>query len=156
VVQRLTISLDDDIAAAIDAFMERRGYTNRSEAIRDLVRGALVEAADVGPDAAHCVAAVSYVYDHHERDLTQRLAHAQHAHHDLTIATMHAHLDHDHCMEVTLLRGPTAEVRQLAESAVAERGVRFGQINLVPVRGSGHAHRHGPHGHDHDHGTPVM
>jgi CopG family transcriptional regulator, nickel-responsive regulator len=154
-VQRLTISLDDDMAEAIDAFMVRRGYTNRSEAIRDLVRDGLLRARD-DAGVGQCVAAVSYVYDHHERDLVRRLADAQHDHHDVVIATMHAHLDHHDCLEVSLMRGPVGQVRRLAEAAVAERGVRFGQVNLVPVRADGHAHRHDPDGPEHVHAAPAL
>src|ERR1700710_1975383 len=106
-VHRLTISLDDTIAAAIDAFMEKQGYSNRSEAVRDLVRDALVRSEGAGPSTHRCVAAVSYVYDYDGRDLAMRLDKAQHENHDLTISSMRTRLDHRHCMEVTLLRGHT-------------------------------------------------
>jgi CopG family nickel-responsive transcriptional regulator len=155
-MQRLTISLDDSIATAIDDFMARNGYNNRSEAIRDLVRNALVRSDDDSAKTENCVAALSYVYDYDGRDLAMRLDKAQHDHHDLTISSMRTRLDHRHCMEVTLLKGPTADVRKLAESTMAERGVRFGQINLVPVTSDGHRHSHGGHGHDHDHSTPAL
>ena len=153
-MQRLTISLDDAIAAAIDSFMARNGYSNRSEAIRDLVRDALVR-TEAGSETPECVAAVSYVYDYDGRDLALRLDKAQHDHHDLTISSMRTRLDHRHCMEVTLLKGPTADVRKLAESTIAERGVRFGQINMVPVVPGGHRHSHGD-GHSHSHSTPAL
>lgn len=155
-MQRLTISLDDAIAAAIDTFMARNGYSNRSEAIRDLVRDALVRAEGSGVETPDCVAAVSYVYDYDGRDLALRLDKAQHDHHDLTISSMRTRLDHRHCMEVTLLKGPTADVRKLAENTIAERGVRFGQINMVPVVPGGHRHSHGEHGHTHSHSTPAL
>jgi CopG family nickel-responsive transcriptional regulator len=154
-VQRLTISLDDDTAAAIDAFMVRRGYTNRSEAVRDLVRSGLAPGASDAPGGL-CVAAVSYVYDHHERDLVRRLADAQHDHHDLVIATMHAHLDHHECLEVVLMRGRSDRVRRVAEATVAERGVRFGQANVVPVTTDGNRHRHDDGGPEHEHATPAL
>ncbi|BBK42482.1 nickel-responsive regulator [Allostella vacuolata] len=140
-VQRLTISLDQEVATAIDAFMERRGYTNRSEAIRDLVRRALADPAASEPEAAHSVAAVSYVYDHHRRQLSSRLATAQHDHHDLVVATTHVHLDHHNCLEVCLLRGDTGAVRGFAEAVLSERDVRYGQFNLIPLRpGEPHSH----------------
>jgi CopG family transcriptional regulator, nickel-responsive regulator len=154
-MQRLTISLDDNIASEIDAFMARSGYNNRSEAIRDLVREALVR--NQSPQIAdYCVAAVSYVYDYDGRDLSSRLDRVHHEHHDLTISTMRTRLDHRHCMEVTFFKGPTAKVRQLAEATIAERGVRFGHINLVPVRSEGPQHSHGDHGHTHHHDTPLL
>jgi CopG family nickel-responsive transcriptional regulator len=102
------------------------------------------------------VAAVSYVYDYDGRDLAMRLDRAQHDHHDLTISSMRTRLDHRHCMEITLLKGETSAVRKLAENVIAERGVRFGHINLVPVRIDVESHSHGGEGHAHTHSTPVL
>ena len=133
--QRVTITLDDETAAALDGFMARRGYENRSEAMRDLIHGGLARAAEEDGTNRHdpCVAVVSFLYDHAERELGRRLLQAQHAHHHLGLATMHAHLDHHLCAEVALLRGPAAEVRGFAEEMIAERGVRMGRINLMPL-----------------------
>lgn len=155
-MQRLTISLDDTIAAAIDTFMAKQGYSNRSEAIRDLVRDALVRMEGAAPSTHLCVAAVSYVYDYDGRDLAMRLDRAQHEHHDLTISSMRTRLDHRHCMEVTLLRGHTDAVRRLASATIAERGVHFGQVNVVPIRHDGTGHRHDDDGHHHEHSTPAL
>lgn len=154
-MQRVTISVDDNMAKAIDDYMARTGYTNRSEAMRDLVRASLVSNNAI-EETRDCVAAVSYVYDYDGRDLALRLDRAQHEHHDLTISSMRTRLDHKFCMEVTLLRGPTSAVRKLAEATVAERGVRFGHINLVPVRSDGRKHSHGEHGHTHEHSSPAL
>jgi CopG family nickel-responsive transcriptional regulator len=144
-MERITISLDEALAEAFDALIARRGYSNRSEAIRDLLREHLEadrqRAGEGG--AAHCVANLSYVYDHHERDLAERLTQLQHDHHDLTVATMHAHLDHDNCLESVILRGPIASVRAFADALTAERGVRHGQVNIVTVELANHAHSHG-------------
>lgn len=155
-MQRVTISLDDAMAAAIDEYMARSGYSNRSEAIRDLVRDAIVRSQNKTLQSEDCIAAVSYVYDYDGRDLAMRLDRAQHEHHDLTVSSMRARLDHHHCMEVTLLKGKTDAVRKLAEATLAERGVRFGKINLVPIRSDGHTHSHGEHGDHHEHSTPVL
>ncbi|MGO9263800.1 MAG: nickel-responsive transcriptional regulator NikR, partial [Candidatus Binataceae bacterium] len=95
-----------------------------------------------------CVANLSYVYNHHERELSERLASIQHAHHDLTISTMHAHLDHDQCIETVMLKGPVIQVRQFAQESIAERGVRHGQLNLISVE-LGKPHRHGGAVHRH-------
>jgi CopG family nickel-responsive transcriptional regulator len=141
-MERITISLDAALAREFDALIERRGYRSRSEAIRDLLRSHL-EAARHATETGHCVANLSYVYNHHERDLAERLTQLQHAHHDLTVATMHAHLDHDHCLESVILRGPTASVRAFAEALCAERGVRHGQVNIVTVELENGAHAHG-------------
>ncbi len=146
-MRRITLSLDDTLADDFDAWAARHAYDTRSEAFRDLLRGRLgQERVDDGA-ATHCIATVSYVYDHHERQLAMRLAEQQHRHHGLTLSTLHIHLDHDHCLEVVALRGRLAEVRRFAESLIAERGVRHGHVHLVPValeisqvRGEQHVH----------------
>ena len=135
-MQRITISLDEELAGAFDALIQKRGYQSRSEAVRDLLREHLEAArqvASVAAESAHCVANLSYVYNHHARDLAERLTALQHAHHDLTVATMHVHLDHENCLESVILRGTTGAVRAFADALTAERGVRHGRINAVSV-----------------------
>ncbi len=144
-MERITISIDTDLAQEFDQLIARRGYKNRSEAVRDLVRAHLESERHARDDAGHCVANLSYVYNHHERDLAERLTALQHNQHDLTVATLHAHLDHDNCIESVLLRGSTVLVRDFANALIAERGVRHGQLNLVAVELGE------PHAHDHDH-----
>ena len=147
-MQRFTISLDDDLAREFDRLIAERGYGNRSEAVRDLLRSQ-IEAARLqdAPDSGHCVANLSYVYNHHERDLAERLTALQHGHHDLTVATMHAHLDHDNCLESVILKGPTADVSAFAAALTAERGVRHGSLNLVAVEiAERHSHPYAPRG----------
>jgi CopG family nickel-responsive transcriptional regulator len=96
------------------------------------------------------VANLSYVYNHHELELAERLMAIQHNHHDLMVSTLHAHLDHENCIETAILRGPTAEVRRFAEALMAERGVRHGKLNLVSVEISQrHSHGYKPRGHGH-------
>ena len=142
-MERITISLDEDLAREFDRLIEQRGYSNRSEAMRDLLRHHLEQARQAGDDAKHCVANLSYVYNHHERDLAERLTSLQHGHHDLTVATMHAHLDHDNCLESVILKGPTAAVRGFADALIAERGVRHGSLNVVSVEVDRGSHTHG-------------
>ena len=132
-MHRLTISLDESLAEAFDAFTARHGYQNRSEAVRDLIRDRLEQERLREPDSQFCIASVSYVYNHHERELASRLAGLQHAHHDLSLSTMHVHLDHDECMETVILRGRVEAVRAFADALIAERGVRHGKVNVVPV-----------------------
>ncbi len=139
-MQRVTISLDDDLAAQFDTLMARERYENRSEAVRDLIRRALEENRLEREEARHCVASLTYIFNHHERELASRLTEAQHRHHDLALSTMHVHLDHDNCLETIVLRGPTRQVREFAASIVAERGVRHGKLNLVPVELRGYRH----------------
>ena len=147
-MQRVTITIDDDLAAELDRFMATRRYANRSEAIRDLARSGLQQRASevAGNDAA--VAALVYVYDHDARDLPRRLTRGAHAHHDLAQATLHVHLDAESCLEVAVLKGPGADVQHFADTVIAERGVRHGHLVFVP-NGAGHGHR--GHGRHHDH-----
>jgi CopG family transcriptional regulator, nickel-responsive regulator len=142
-MERITISLDENLAKQFDRLIEQRGYQNRSEAIRDLLRSHLEKERTEREESTHCVASLSYVYNHHERELAERLTSIQHNHHDLTVATMHAHLDHDNCLESVILRGPTVAVRRFAESVMAERGVRHGQINVIAVEIGEGRHTHG-------------
>lgn len=134
-MQRVTITLDEDLLDDLDRLIETRGYQNRSEAIRDLARAGLQQAkAESGK--GDCVAALVYVYDHSARDLAQRLTQNFHHHHDISMATLHVHLDGDSCMEVTALKGSSAEVQHFADHIIAERGVRYGKIVVIPT---GHA-----------------
>lgn len=143
-MQRLTISLDDGLAEALDQLIRAQGYGNRSEALRDILRRH-IEQARLRQEAGslHCVANLSFVYDHHARTLAERVMGLQHEHHDLTIASQHVHLDHAHCLESLMLKGPVPRVRAFAERLSAERGVRHGLLNLIPVAaGDEHAHVH--------------
>ena len=153
-MQRATIVLDDEFVKELDRVIAVRGYQNRSEAIRDLARAGLRQAAVEGGGAADCVAALVYVYDHNSRELAKRLTNAFHDHHALSLATLHVHLDHESCMEVTVLRGATAEVQHMADHVIAERGVRHGRLVTVPVEFATQAHEHPDsparsHGHVH-------
>jgi len=150
-MQRVTISLDDDLAARFDAVVRDRAYASRSEAVRDLVRVAVDDARRTA-SAGACVASLSFVYNHRTRALAGRLLDLQHAHHDLVAAVTHVILDHDEALQTMLLRGPTAAVQALADRIIAERGVRFGALNIIGVDANDtHAdpapHRH--HGHVH-------
>lgn len=148
-MERFTISLDEQLARQFDALIRRQGYQNRSEAVRDMLRQRLENERIAKEEAPHCIASLSYVYNHHERDLAARLMSIQHEHHDLSLSTMHVHLDHDNCLETVILRGPTTQVRRFAENVIAERGVRHGQLNLVPVDMDMQHHQHGAHVHSH-------
>ncbi len=148
-MQRMTITVDDDLMAELDELIGRRGYTGRSEAIRDLTRAGIQQAlleADAAPD---CVAAVVYVYDHATRDLSRRLSRLFHDHHGLSVATTHVHLNHESGLEVALLKGRTREVRALADAVLAQRGVRHGRLIIVPVVESADEHSHDGHVHSH-------
>jgi CopG family nickel-responsive transcriptional regulator len=132
-MERVTVSIDADLIAAFDAFIARKGYSTRSEAVRDIVRDRLKAEELREGVAADCVACLSYVFNHNERELSRRLTEALHSHHDLARSTMHIHLDHDDCLEATILEGPTTLVTAVAEALISQKGVRHGQVNLVPV-----------------------
>ena len=133
-MQRVTITLDEDLLDDLDRLSGLRGYQNRSEAIRDLVRAGLQQAS-AQSGKGDCIAALVYVYDHSARDLAQRLTQNFHHHHDISLATLHVHLDHNTCMEITALKGSTGEVQHFAEHIIAERGVRYGQVVVIPSDG---------------------
>ena len=141
-MERFTISLDAGLAEEFDRLIHARGYQNRSEAMRDILRKHIEQERLRTEQAPNCIASVSYVYSHHERALAERVVNLQHHYHDLTIASMHAHLDHDQCIECLLLKGSTEKVRACAERLMAERGVRHGALNLVPVDEVQHLHPH--------------
>jgi CopG family nickel-responsive transcriptional regulator len=145
-MQRITVTLDDDIVAELDRFIAARGYQNRSEAIRDLARTGMRHASEESGSRGNCVAALVYVYDHTKRELSKRLTRAFHDHHDLSLAAMHVHLDHESCLEIALLRGNIGEVRHLADRVVAERGVRHGKLVPIPVAFENERHAHGGEG----------
>jgi CopG family nickel-responsive transcriptional regulator len=155
-MQRITITVDDDLLEQFDLLMQRHGYSNRSEAFRDLLRDRLERERIEGPDAAACVGCLTYVYDHSKRELPRRLLEAQHAHHDLGVATLHLHLDHENCLEAVILRGRTTEVTAFADAVTAQRGVRHGHLWVVPVElgVSNHPHGGATHPSPHVHSRP--
>jgi CopG family transcriptional regulator, nickel-responsive regulator len=130
-MHRITVSMDDDVRATLNALCKRRGYETRSEAIRDLVRhGGVQEQAK--QDNSACFAALSYVYEHETRDLARRLTRQQHAYCDLLVATLHVHMNHDDCLEIAVLRGRVNDIRAFADTVTTQRGVRHGQLHILP------------------------
>ncbi|MGH6943315.1 MAG: nickel-responsive transcriptional regulator NikR [Geminicoccaceae bacterium] len=146
-MRRITISIDDDLLTMIEDLSGRRGYASRSEALRDIVREAILREPSEPGDRSPCLATLTYVYEHEKRDLARRITHAQHDHHDLSVATLHVHLDRENCLEVAVLRGMMDAVRSFADAITTQRGVRYGRLHVLPVEGnggSGHA-AHAPH-----------
>ncbi|MEA2816196.1 MAG: CopG family transcriptional regulator, nickel-responsive regulator [Rhodospirillaceae bacterium] len=155
-MQRITLSMDDELAAALDRHMKKHRYSSRSEALRDILRDAqarecLEDTQAAKEDGGFCVATLAYIYDHETRDLGRRLTQAQHKHHDLQVATLHVHLDHDSCLEVSVLRGSAKAVQALAADTVSQRGVRHGQLHVVPAGRARGRHSHGGGAHEHEH-----
>ncbi len=154
-MERFTISLDDPLARDFDQMIAAKGYGSRSEAVRDLIRQALESQQAARYAAPYSVAVVSYVYNHHEKALADRLMSARHERHDLVQSTMHVQLDHDDCLEAVFLQGRSAAVQQFAQQTIAQSGVRHGAINLIAAETEPGRHRHPDgHGHLHSHLKP--
>ena len=151
-MHRFTISIDDELAAEFDRLIANRGYENRSEAVRDLVRAALDSDRLAQPQASWCAATTSYVYDHQDQTVSARLRALQHAHHDVVVSCLNTHLDHHSCLETVILKGRTPAVQSCAQELIALRGVRHGHIAWLPLAEAGPSHTHahggsGPHKH---------
>jgi len=131
-LERYTITMPSDLFRAFDRRNERKGYRNRSEAIRDLVREALVR-EQWGDPARQVAATLTLVYDHHTRTLGDRLTDLQHDHGDLIVSTLHVHLDHHHCLEVIILRGRSGRIRKLADSVACIKGVMHSTLALSTI-----------------------
>tara|TARA_R110002073_G_scaffold306186_1_gene475382 strand:- start:106 stop:567 length:462 start_codon:yes stop_codon:yes gene_type:complete len=152
-MERFTISLDSQLSKQFDDLMRRRGYTNRSEAVRDLIREQLEVERLEKESKSHCVATLSYIYDHHQSDLGGRITSVQHDHHDITLSSMHVHMDHNNCLEVIILRGAVQNVTNFANKVIATRGVRHGKLYMVPVEIS--QEQHSPTSIPHTHSNPL-
>ena len=126
---RFGISLDADLLEQFDALCEKQGSPNRSEAIRDLIRAALVEDRWQS-DNSLVAGTLTMVYDHHKSDLAQRLTAQQHDFHDLIITTLHVHLDHHNCLEVLVLKGEAQQLQNFANSLLSVKGVKTGQLTI--------------------------
>ncbi|WP_108260925.1 nickel-responsive transcriptional regulator NikR [Mangrovicoccus ximenensis] len=132
-MQRVTVTLDDDLMAELDSLMEARGYANRSEAIRDMARAGIARSRTEAAPEAPCVAAMVYTFDHQAREVSRKVTAAHHDHHDLTVSSLHVHLDHDQCLEVSILKGSVGEVRHFADHLVAQRKIRNGEVVIIPT-----------------------
>ena len=132
-MQRVTLTLDDELVSAIDDFMQQRRYGNRSEAVRDLVRGALSQQAQQGRRDGPVVAALVYMFEHATRELPKRLTRHFHDHHAATLSTLHVHLDHDTCLEVAILQGDGRVIGDMADAVIAARGVTHDKVVTMPL-----------------------
>ena len=150
VLSRIGIALDSELLKRFDRSIQQRGYTNRSEAFRDLIRDRLVTEQTASPEAI-VVGTVTLIFDHHAHGVTEKLTEAQHAHHELVVSTSHAHLDHDSCLEVLIVHGQSAQVAQFADMLIGLKGVQHGRLVMtVPAHEIEHTHEH-EHQHGHKH-----
>ena len=150
VLSRIGVALDSDLLKRFDDFIGKLGYTNRSEAFRDLIRDKLIAAQTTAPNAT-VVGTVTLIYDHHAHGVTEKLTELQHEHHDLVVSTSHAHLDHDACLEVLIVHGKSAEVEEFAGRLIGLKGVQHGKLVMSLAQAApGHSHGNG-HRHTHKH-----
>ena len=127
---RFGISLDEKLLANFDQLIEEKSYMNRSEAIRDLIRAALVEER-LGSEEQEAVGTVTLVYNHHVRDLSEKLTEQQHSHHDQIVSALHVHLDAHNCLEVLVIRGAVRDIRQIADELIGVKGVKHGRLVMT-------------------------
>ena len=129
-LSRIGVAVDSELLERFDRLIARRGYTNRSEAFRDLIRDELVEVAWEAPEA-QVVGSITLVYDHHVRLLNEKLTDMQHEFHRAILSTLHVHLDHDHCLEVLVVRGRAGALRKIADALIATKGVKHGRLTIT-------------------------
>jgi len=127
---RIGVAIDSLLLRKFDELIEERGYTNRSEAFRDLIREELVQKSWESPEA-DVVGTVTLVYNHHVRMLSEKLTSMQHDHHKNILSTMHVHLDHDNCLEVLVVKGKAKNVQKIADGLISTRGVKHGRLTLT-------------------------
>ena len=133
VLNRIGVAIDSELLEQFDRSTERSGYTNRSEAFRDMIRDRLVGEQTAAPDAT-VVGTVTLIYDHHAHGVGEKLTGLQHAFHELVVSTSHAHLDHDSCLEVLIVHGKSAEVEKFADRLIGLKGVQHGRlVKTVPA-----------------------
>jgi len=138
-LMRFSVSMEEDLLHQFDHLVEHKGYANRSEAIRDIVRDALVEESIKAPGGV-VYGALVFLYDHHKRELEKSLSNLQHDYYENIITTSHVHVDPDHCMEVVLLNGKAVVLKAIAEKLLSFKGVKHGKLTLtMPLKG----HHHG-------------
>ena len=133
-IVRFGISMDDHLLDQFDHLIQKNGYSNRSEAIRDLVREQLVrEEWDENDMSQETVGTITLIFDHHKRELMDHLTEHQHQHHDSVISSMHVHLDHDNCLEVLAVRGKAKDIKRLASDLISKKGVKHGKLVMTSM-----------------------
>ena len=149
-LSRIGIAIDSDLLEQFDRSIQKSGYTNRSEAFRDLIRDRLVSHQTATPNAT-VVGTVTLIYNHHAHGVGEKLTDLQHAFHHLVVSTSHAHLDHDSCLEVLIVHGKAAEVEQFADRLIGLKGVQHGRlVKTVPAHALD-SDPAPPHSHPHSH-----
>ena len=131
-VTRFGVSIEKELAEKFDSHLEQEGYSNRSEAIRDLIREHL-SIEQLGTDRTPAVGSMSLIYDHHRRELPDMLNTLQHEYQQIIVSSLHVHIDHDNCMEVVIFKGPNCWIKKAANRLMATRGVKHGKLTMTTV-----------------------
>jgi CopG family nickel-responsive transcriptional regulator len=125
---RLSISLEDSLCSTLEEMVQKSKYKNRSEYIRDLIRDKLV--AEQWEDADEVLGTITLVYNHHQRELSEKITHIQHHSHDNVLAATHVHLSHEICAEMIMVRGRAEDIRHLADTLRQQRGVLHSGLTM--------------------------
>ncbi len=132
-LKRFSISLEEDLLEKFDDYIRQQKYSNRSEAVRDLIRKSLVR--EEWERNSQVVGVVTLVYDHHRPQLQERVTELQHRFYNIITSSTHVHMDHDNCLEVTIVKGKAFEVQELAQGLIALRGVKDGSLTMSSTGG---------------------
>jgi CopG family nickel-responsive transcriptional regulator len=149
-LSRFGVSVEEELLQSFDRLINSQGYANRSEALRDLMRDALVKShLETLPENSEALGSLTLVYDHHASELSDKMNELQHDHHNLVVSVLHVHVNHDDCMEVIVLRGAVREIRTLADGLLSLKGVKHGQLfvtlpsqQITKRKASSAAHSH--------------
>ena len=128
-LKRFSVSLEEQLLDQFDDYISTHGYSNRSEAGRDLIRARLIN--EEWEQDSEVVGVVSLVYDHHQANLQDRITEVQHDYYQLITSSTHVHMDHHNCLEVTIVKGQASKVRELSERMIALRGVKSGNLTMT-------------------------
>jgi len=131
-ITRFGVSIEPDLLKKFDKIIKMEGYTNRSEAIRDLVRKNLIREENRNPDA-ELIGTLTMIYDHHIGNLTNKLLDLQHNHTKEILSTTHIHIDHDNCLEVLVLKGKTGKIQKLADNIKSLKGIKHGELVITKI-----------------------
>ena len=148
---RFSVAIGGELLQKFDQYREQHRHPNRSEAVRGLMRAALIEET-IAHDESEAMGVVTLIYDHHVSRIARRLTDLQHHHLDRVVTTTHVHLDEQRCLEVILLRGPAREIRELANDLIGTKGVETGRLVLAPATPVPGRNGEGPTPHHHEHG----
>ncbi|WP_456396433.1 nickel-responsive transcriptional regulator NikR [Desulfurobacterium sp.] len=130
-IVRFGISIDGKLLERFDEYIEKKGYVSRSEAVRDLIRNALIEES-VGEDK-EVFGTITIVFDHHQKELEDKLTDIEHEHLENIISSLHVHIDHNHCMETIVVKGKASEIKELADRIISQKGVKHGKLVVTGI-----------------------